>query len=215
MVRDSRHLASRNSRRPRSTRLSRQALFAGSHRHADDVHSLKPLRALLNVELNGLVFFEGAITLPLDGFVVDKDVRPPLLGYEAVTLFRTKPLHSSSCHVPVPSSPGRSGLSTSWPVGLRLAAGRELLVVSMLHPRSAKVARHRATAKRTLAVPKNRAFSPVDKWAATSHPLRGLNTEQVEALFQDCRGRARRERAEMPSFRGRAPAARGSVRRTR
>jgi len=63
-----------------------------AHGHADHVHGLEALGALLNLELDRLVLFQGAVTVPLDSFVVDEDIRNSLLRYGAIALFRAKPL---------------------------------------------------------------------------------------------------------------------------
>jgi hypothetical protein len=100
---------------------------------------LEALGALLNLELDGLILLQGAVILPLDRFAVDKDIRAALLRYEALALFRAKPLDSASCHLPVLSFLSRTGhyngLARRPPAG----TGRELLGLSrLLHPRSVK-----------------------------------------------------------------------------
>src|SRR5699024_10362455 len=65
-----------------------------------DALRLRALGTLGDLELDALRLLEAAVTLGLDGGVVDEDVvTDTVLGDEAVALLRVEPLVGSLCHV--------------------------------------------------------------------------------------------------------------------
>src|SRR5882757_202946 len=67
----------------------------------DDLIRLWPLRALDDVELYGVAFFQALIAVKLDRAVMHEDIRAILTAKKAITLCVVEPLHLSFvlCHV--------------------------------------------------------------------------------------------------------------------
>jgi hypothetical protein len=62
----------------------------------DYVFSLQPLGALLDREFDLLTFFQSAETVTADFGKMDEDIRPIVLGQEAVSLAAVEPLDGSA-----------------------------------------------------------------------------------------------------------------------
>src|ERR1700733_16225563 len=90
-----------------------------------NVRSLKPLGALVGLELDLLSFVEVAVPTTGNGAEVHKHVRAAgVLGDEAEALISVEPFHCASCHCD-PSFPGRRDPDT-WDLGLaHIRAERE------------------------------------------------------------------------------------------
>jgi len=62
-------------------------------------HRLRTFRALVDLELDSLIFLKGAKTVPLDLRMVDENVFcAPVRGDKSETFFAAEPFHSSLCH---------------------------------------------------------------------------------------------------------------------
>src|SRR5213595_888436 len=87
---------------PRPCRTSRGRISKGSAAISDrvDLLGLRALGALGDGVLDALVVLEAAVTVSLDGGVVDEDVGGAVVGGdEPIALVRVEPLHCSLSHV--------------------------------------------------------------------------------------------------------------------
>jgi hypothetical protein len=64
--------------------------------HTSDIGCLVAFGPLKKIELHGLAFVQGTVTVLLDGRVVDKYILPRRTLNEAITLGSIKPFHSTS-----------------------------------------------------------------------------------------------------------------------